>query len=97
MCEWQLLRLPTHVNVMSVSTGIEDVFLSTAIGLIRLSKDSLCSSLRIYDTSDPLSPLSNAATSPLTLVDRNVDGQTQYSLQTSSLAHGEVERSPLCC
>lgn len=77
--------------------GIEDVFLSTAIGLIRLSKDSLCSSLRIYDTSDPLSPLSNAATSPLTLVDRNVDGQTQYSLQTSSLAHGEVERSPLCC
>jgi len=82
---------------MFVSTGIEDVFLSTAIGLIRLSQDSLCSSLRIYDTTDPLSTISNAATGPLTLEDQNVDGQTQYSLQTSSLAHGEVERSPLCC
>jgi len=97
MCEWQILCLPTHVNVMFVSTGIEDVFLSTAIGLIRLSQDSLCSSLRIYDTSDPLSPVSNAATGPLTVGDRNGDGQTQYSLQTSSLAHGEVERSPFCC
>jgi len=97
MCEWQLLCLPAHVNGMFVSTGIEDVFLSTAVGLIQLSQDSLCSSLRIYDSSDPLSPVSNAATGTLTVGDRNEDGQTQYSLQASSLAHGEVERSPLCC
>jgi hypothetical protein len=78
-------------------TGIEDVFLSTAIGLIRLSQESLCSSLRIYDSSDPLSPVSNAGMDPLTVGDRNGVGQNQYSLQASSLAHGEVERSPLCC
>lgn len=77
--------------------GIEDVFLNTAVGLIRLSQDSLCSSLRIYDSCDPLSPVSNVGMDPLSDGDRNGDGQTQYSLQTSSLAHGEAERSPLCC
>ena len=86
--------LPSHVNVMFVSTGIEDVFLSTALGLIRLSQDSLCSSLRIYDS---LSRASNVGMSPLPDGGRNGDGQSQYSLQTSSLAHGDAERSPLCC
>jgi hypothetical protein len=88
---------PAHVIVMFMSTGIEDVFLNTAVGLIRLSQDSLCSSLRIYDSCDPLSPVSNVGMDPLSDGDRNGDGQTQYSLQTSSLAHGEAERSPLCC
>ena len=89
--------MPAHVNVTFVSTGIEDVFIGTARGLIRLSNETLCSSLRIYDSSDPPNPVSNAGTGPLTVVDKNGDGQAQYSLQTSSLAHGEVERSPLSC
>ncbi|XP_046682635.1 ras-related protein Rab-31 [Homalodisca vitripennis] len=32
--------------------GIEDVFLNTAMGLMNLSKDSLVTSLRVYDSTD---------------------------------------------
>ncbi|KAG8296517.1 hypothetical protein J6590_055163, partial [Homalodisca vitripennis] len=31
---------------------IEDVFLNTAMGLMNLSKDSLVTSLRVYDSTD---------------------------------------------
>jgi hypothetical protein len=76
-----------------MSTGIEDVFLSTAIQLIQLSQDSLCSSLRIYDSSDPMSPISNDGKD--SLLERGV--QNQYSVQETSLAHAESERTPMCC
>lgn len=82
-----------HINVMFVSTGIEDVFLSTAIQLIRLSQDSVCSSLRIYDSSDTMSPISNVGKGSLL----EGDGQNQYSLQGTSVAHAEAERTSMCC
>lgn len=40
----------------SVLTGIEEVFLNSAIGMIKLSEDSQCTSLRVYDSSDTSSP-----------------------------------------
>ncbi|KAE8748089.1 hypothetical protein FOCC_FOCC005284 [Frankliniella occidentalis] len=36
--------------------GIEEVFLNSAIGMIKLSEDSQCTSLRIYDSSEAGSP-----------------------------------------
>ncbi|PNF23386.1 hypothetical protein B7P43_G12942 [Cryptotermes secundus] len=70
--------------------GIEDVFLNTAIGLIRLAQDSLCSSLRIYDLSDPMSPVSSVG-------NESGVGQNHHSLQMTSVEHAEVERPRLCC
>lgn len=90
MCVVQLVCFPSHVNVMFVFVGIEDVFLNTAIGLIRLAQDSLCSSLRIYDLSDPMSPVSSVG-------NESGVGQNHHSLQMTSVEHAEVERPRLCC
>jgi hypothetical protein len=97
---WQHCNMCLQLFVLQplfMSSGIEEVFLSTAMGLIRLSQDSLCSSLRIYDSSDPASPISNVGTSYLLEGGKNGDGQDQCSTQRMSLAHAEVERTPLCC
>ncbi|XP_069688175.1 uncharacterized protein RabX1 isoform X1 [Periplaneta americana] len=82
-------------GLMVYLNGIEDVFLNTAMGLIRLSQDSLCSSLRIYDSADPLSPISTMGKN--TLLEGDGDSSNQYSLQNTSVAHAEVERTPMCC
>ncbi|XP_021938344.1 ras-related protein RabJ isoform X2 [Zootermopsis nevadensis] len=73
--------------------GIEDVFLSTAIRLIRLSRDSVCPGLRIYDSSDPASPISNVGKGSLS----EGSVQNQYSLQGTSVVHAEAERTRMCC
>ncbi|PSN35768.1 Ras-related protein RabJ [Blattella germanica] len=74
--------------------GIEDIFLTTAIGLIRLSQDSLSSSLRIYDSSEPLSTIAGSKGS---LLDSIGSSELQSSLQSDCVAHAEVERAPMCC
>ena len=72
------------------------MFLSTAIGLIRMSQDSLNSSLRIYDSSDPTSPI--AMTPKGSLLDGSGNEGLQFSLNSStSVAHAEVERTNMCC
>jgi hypothetical protein len=97
MCILQLLCFPSHVNVMFVFIGIEDVFLSTAVGLIRLAQDSLCSSLRICDLTDPMSPVSNVGNDPFVEGDGSGGAQNHHTLQMTSLAHAEVERTRMCC
>lgn len=97
MCVLQLVCFPAHVNVMFVFVGIEDVFLNTAIGLIRLAQDSLCSSLRIYDLSDPKSPVSNVGNDSFMEGNGSGVGQNHHSLQMTSVEHAEVERPRLCC
>jgi hypothetical protein len=77
--------------------GIEDVFLSTAVGLIRLAQDSLCTSLRIYDLTVPTSPISNVGNDPILEGDISGDRQNQFSSPASSVAHAEVERTRMCC
>jgi hypothetical protein len=77
--------------------GIEDVFLSTATGLIRLAQDSLCTSLRIYDLNDPMSPVSYVGNGTFMEGGGSGDEQNQYTLQTTPVAHAEVERTHMCC
>ncbi|KAJ9583759.1 hypothetical protein L9F63_021896, partial [Diploptera punctata] len=60
--------------------GIEDIFLSTAMGLIRMSQDSLNSSLRIYDSSNPISPI----TTPKSSLFEGSENDLQYSVDSTS-------------
>ncbi|XP_063237792.1 ras-related protein Rab-31 [Bacillus rossius redtenbacheri] len=69
--------------------GIEDVFLNTAIGLIRMSQDSVGSSLRVYDSADGCSPAAVAR-----LGDRGSGGGVE---ETPGFAQGESEKPSMCC
>ncbi|XP_054280531.1 ras-related protein Rab-31-like [Macrosteles quadrilineatus] len=76
----------TYFEVSALNDlGIEDVFLNTAMGLINLSKDSLVTSLRVYDSNDRPEPNSGRGY-----------GTTTISAQ-DHVAHAETAKSPLCC
>lgn len=46
-------------NMFRIISGIEQVFLNVGVGLINLSKDSLATSLRVYDSENmPQTPTS---------------------------------------
>jgi hypothetical protein len=93
----QLVHFLAHVNIVLMFVGIEEVFLSTAMGLIRLSRDSVCPNLRIHDVNEPMSPVSNVGSQPFLEGDRNGGGQSEQPLQMTSVAHAEVERTRMCC
>lgn len=92
--------------------GIEQVFVTTALGLSRLSSENPCSSLRRYESEESI-PNINALSllskrsgrEHLQLgipVDSNVEVNGTGRLETVSwsidhIAHGDEERSGWCC
>lgn len=52
----ELESLKMEVWFCYLSPGIEEVFLNSAIGMIKLSEDNQCTSLRVYDSSDAGNP-----------------------------------------
>ncbi|XP_075219839.1 RAS oncogene family member RabX1 [Lycorma delicatula] len=87
--------------------GVEDVFLSTAMGLVTLSKDSLVSSLRVYDSVDDNSvlrtpsldssvPLQSASSSRNQGRNRN-DSIIRPHLYSPSLEDKDSEDKLSCC
>lgn len=79
--------------------GIEEVFLNTAVGLIRLSEDGVCSSLRVYDSADSVNPRPNVLRDVPILGTPATESAHPY-IHTDipvATAHAEVERSSPCC
>ncbi|XP_068083749.1 ras-related protein Rab-21 isoform X2 [Anabrus simplex] len=74
--------------------GIEEVFFNTAMGLIRLSEDSLCSSLRVYDSADGANLKPNNVFSGTTTVEAIAEAT---GCDDSGNAYAVTERSPMCC
>ncbi|XP_046985648.1 ras-related protein Rab-31 [Schistocerca americana] len=78
--------------------GIEEVFLNTAVGLIRLCEDSSCSSLRVYDSSERMSPRTNVFHDPASPPSPPTVTQPVVHTDVPFVpAQAEVERSPFCC
>jgi len=71
--------------------GVEQVFLATALGLLRLStgNEDVATSLRIYDSTT-----SSGLDSPEILQHAP---SSEESLANASIAHGIHERPPACC
>jgi hypothetical protein len=66
--------------IMFFTAGIEEVFLATAMGLIRLTKGTLSSSIKVYDNDSGTPEESN-------------DDSTHLE---DSMAHGEPTKSMCC-
>lgn len=63
--------------------GLEQVFLSTALGLVRLAKEGKCRSLRQFDSCDSISTYTNNNTA------------FNYSTQAISNRHGSIIHLPV--
>lgn len=78
------------VNDLIIFQGIEQIFLNIAAGLIRLSGESMSTSLKIYDSDHPV-----GAPSELRATDV---GKTEVpSWSIDSIAHGDTEKPYMCC
>ncbi|XP_073813463.1 RAS oncogene family member RabX1 isoform X2 [Musca autumnalis] len=60
--------------------GLEQVFLSTALGLVRLAREGKCRSLRQFDSSDSISTYTN--------------NNTAFSYSTQALTNGSIIHLP---
>nr|CAD7573657.1 unnamed protein product [Timema californicum] len=76
--------------------GIEEVFLNVALGLIRLSHDTLCSSLRVYDSSSSFSPSNLSSEISRSRFNLTSDENNVYEEKADAI-HAETERPSLCC
>lgn len=97
-----------ETSAINDSESIEQVIISTARGLIRLTHDKLCSSIKRYESSDSILSLNevnemNAKTLHLGIaVDSNVEANDTGRLETppwsiGHIAHGDPHRSGWCC
>nr|CAD7444903.1 unnamed protein product [Timema bartmani] len=76
--------------------GIEEVFLNVALGLIRLSHETLCSSLRVYDSSSSLSPSNLSSEISRSRFNLTSDENNAYEEKADAI-HAETEKPALCC
>nr|CAD7404224.1 unnamed protein product [Timema poppensis] len=76
--------------------GIEEVFVNVALGLIRLSHDTLCSSLRVYDSSSSFSPSNLSSEISRSRFNLTSDENNVYEEKADAI-HAETERPSLCC
>nr|CAD7429199.1 unnamed protein product [Timema monikensis] len=76
--------------------GIEEVFLNVALGLIRLSHETLCSSLRVYDSSSSLSPSNLSSEISRSRFNLTSD-ENNVCEEKADAIHAETEKPSLCC
>ncbi|CAG2055228.1 unnamed protein product [Timema podura] len=76
--------------------GIEEVFLNVALGLIRLSHETLCSSLRVYDSISSLSPSNLSSEISRSRFNLTSDENNACEEKADAI-HAETEKPSLCC
>lgn len=97
-----------ETSAINDSKSIEQVIVATARGLIRLSGDKSCSSIKRYDSSDSILSLNevnelNGKTAHLGIaVDTNAEANDTGRLETAPwsinhIAYGDEHRSGWCC
>lgn len=101
-----------ETSAINGGKGIEQVFISTARGLLRLSDDSSCSSIKRYNSVDSLLNCdelngfydkTNLSSVHLGIpVDPNVEANDTGRLEMPSwsinhIAHGDEHRTGWCC
>ncbi|XP_031628180.1 vacuolar protein sorting-associated protein 21 [Contarinia nasturtii] len=101
-----------ETSAINGGRGIEQVFISTARGLLRLAENSDCSSIKRYESNDSILSCNDlngfydktnlSSVNAGIPVDLNVEANDTGRLETAPwsinhIAHGDAHRSSWCC